>query len=107
MKLDVEKLQLQREENDQRAKQSMIARMQSGRGVAVAKPELDCRPVVTLRELAERLKMDRSACRRYVLALGYEPVRQRTADSGYQVALTFTARQADEIFQRRHAEGYC
>lgn len=63
--------------------------------------------IVTLRELAERLGMERSSCRRYVLSLGVKPIRQRTAASGYQVALTFTRAQADEVFARRRAEGYC
>lgn len=102
MKFNAAQAQRQREETDNAVRQSFL------RGPGQAKPApADGRPVVTVRELAVRLKMDRSACRRYVLALGYEPVKQRTADSGYQMALTLTAQQADEIFARRSAEGYC
>lgn len=72
-----------------------------------ASPTREIRQVVTLRELAARLQMDVSACRRYVLKQGYIPVRQRTASSSFQVALTFTAQQADDIYAMRHAEGYC
>lgn len=93
---------------DELAKRSFIAQAESRKKPTLSAPNaVTTRPAVTLKELAVRLKMDRSACRRYILALGYEPVRQRTADSGYQVALTFTAEQADEIFAKRRAEGYC
>lgn len=103
MKIDTEDLRQRREAVDAAVKQTALRLMD--KTPAASAP--DARPMVTLRELAVRLKMDRSACRRYVLSLGYEPVRQRTADSGFQVALTFTAQQADEIFARRNAEGYC
>lgn len=102
MKFDAAQAQRQREETDNAVRQSFLR----GAGQATPAPA-DGRPVVTVRELAVRLKMDRSACRRYVLALGYAPVKQRTADSGYQMALTLTAQQADEIFAKRSAEGYC
>ncbi|HCJ30627.1 MAG TPA: hypothetical protein DHV63_15380 [Pseudomonas sp.] len=63
--------------------------------------------LVTLKELAEELKMDRSAARRYVLRLGLKPGRARTADSGYQAALVFTREQADFVVSQRKADGYC
>ena len=109
MKIDTEMLQRQREKHDAIAKASFLKGMQKKARPLPAppQPEPDARPMVTLRELAVRLKMDRSACRRYVLKLGFAPVRQRTADSGYQAALTFTAQQPDAIFAKRSSEGYC
>jgi hypothetical protein len=64
-------------------------------------------PPVTMAELAERIGMDRSGCRKYVLRLGYKPVKMRTASSGYQMALTVTAAEARAIQQQRAADGYC
>lgn len=63
--------------------------------------------LTTLKELAELIKMDRSAARRYVLRLGFEPKRARTASSGYQEALTFTPDQVRQIVEARSADGYC
>lgn len=64
-------------------------------------------PAVTIKELAARVNMDSSACRRYVLRLGYKPTKQRTADSGFQLALTVTADEARAIQAKRASEGYC
>jgi len=61
---------------------------------------------VSLKELARTLGMDRSHARRYVLGLGYRPVKQRTADSGNQLALAVTRDQADEIVKRRREQGF-
>lgn len=63
--------------------------------------------MTTLRELALLLKMDRSAARRYVLKLGFNPQQARTSDSGYQLALVFTPEQVREIVEARRADGYC
>ena len=60
----------------------------------------------TIRELADRLGMDRSACRRYVLNLGHKPVLMRTAESGFQKALTLTLEEAESIVKFRASEGY-
>lgn len=62
--------------------------------------------LTTLKELAERLKMDRSAARRYVMRLGFEPKRARTASSGFQSALVFTPDQVNQIIKARTADGY-
>jgi predicted transcriptional regulator len=62
---------------------------------------------VTVKELATRLKMDRSAALKYVKRLGYVPMKRRTASSGYQTASVLTSIQAEEIYRRRKAEGYC
>jgi hypothetical protein len=63
--------------------------------------------LITLKELAERLKLDRSAARRYVMRLGFEPKRARTAASGFQSALVFTPDQVSQIVKARTADGYC
>lgn len=63
--------------------------------------------LTTLKELAELLKMDRSAARRYVMRLGYEPKRARTAFSGFQAALVFDHDQVRQIVEARQQDGYC
>ncbi len=63
--------------------------------------------MTTLKELADLIKMDRSAARRYVLRLGIEPKRGRTASSGFQAALVFTPEQVNQIVEAREADGYC
>lgn len=70
-------------------------------------PSRALEPLVTIRELAERIQMDVSACRKYVLGLGYRPMKRRTVSSSYQMALTVTEAQAREIQARRAADGYC
>lgn len=62
--------------------------------------------MTTLKELADKIKMDRSAARRYVMRLGFEPKRARTASSGFQAALVFTPDQVRQIVQARTADGY-
>lgn len=80
------------------AEQPCVSRVQPEQAV----PEL-----TTLKELADLIKMDRSAARRYVMRLGFEPRRARTASSGYQVALAFTQDQVSQIVKARTADGYC
>jgi hypothetical protein len=63
--------------------------------------------LTTLKELSDLIKMDRSAARRYVLRLGVEPKRARTASSGYQSALVFTPEQVAQVVGARTADGYC
>ncbi|WP_342649084.1 hypothetical protein [Pseudomonas sp. REB1044] len=75
---------------------------QSSPGVLGAQKKM-----TTLRELALLLKMDRSAARRYVLKLGFNPQQARTSDSGYQLALVFTPDQVREIVEARRSDGYC
>ncbi|MDH0745767.1 hypothetical protein N5D61_05360 [Pseudomonas sp. GD03842] len=69
---------------------------------STTKPKL-----TTIKELAEVIKMDRSAARRYVLRLGIEPKRARTASSGFQTALVFTPEQVRQIVEARTNDGYC
>jgi len=61
---------------------------------------------VSLKELANRLGMNRSHARRYVLRLGFKPVKQRTVGSGNQLSLSVTRGEADEIVQRREEQGF-
>lgn len=63
--------------------------------------------LTTLKELADKIKMDRSAARRYVMRLGFEPKRARTASSGFQSALVFTPDQVSQIVKARTQDGYC
>jgi DNA-binding IclR family transcriptional regulator len=61
---------------------------------------------VTVRELSERLKMDRSSTFRYIKRLGYVPEKRRTATSAFQTASVLTAAQADAICKARKTDGY-
>lgn len=56
--------------------------------------------------MAERLGMDRSHARRYVLKLGYKPQKRRTADSGSQLTLTVTSEEAEAILRNRREQGF-
>jgi hypothetical protein len=104
--LDHAAIEANRQNADAIARASFVAQaMKTSK--ETMQPSMLIGPPVTIRELAQRLKMDVSACRRYVLALGYTPIKQRTASSGYQQALTLTPAEAEAIFQKRHAEGYC
>ncbi|AXQ49248.1 MULTISPECIES: hypothetical protein [Pseudomonas] len=69
-------------------------------------PSTSAPKMTTMKELAELLKMDRSAARRYVMRLGYEPKRARTASSGFQTALVFDHDQVSQIVEARRADGY-
>jgi hypothetical protein len=77
---------------------------ESSTPVAISSPT---KGMTSLKQLAEMLKMDRSAARRYVLKLGFKPKRARTASSGYQEALVFTQDQVRQIVEARKADGYC
>lgn len=61
---------------------------------------------VSIKELAQRLGMDRSHARRYVLRLGYSFHKRRTPDSRNQLTLCVTSAEADEIVSRRAEEGF-
>ena len=61
---------------------------------------------VTLKELAERLRMDRSHARRWVESTGFTFLRVRTSESGNQANLAVTASQAEEIVAKRRAAGF-
>jgi len=61
---------------------------------------------ISIKHLAERLGMDRSHARRYVLKLGFKPEKRRTRDSGNQLSLTVTADEADAILKHRTEQGF-
>jgi hypothetical protein len=61
---------------------------------------------VSIKALAERLGMDRSHARRYVLKLGYTFHKRRTPDSGGQLTLCVTSAEADQIASQRADKGF-
>lgn len=61
---------------------------------------------ISLKQLAAEIGMDRSAARRYILRLGIAPVKRRTGDSGFQIALTVTKSQGQAIKLARASDGY-
>lgn len=61
---------------------------------------------ISIKHLAEQLGMDRSHARRYVLKLGFKPLKRRTADSGSQLALTLTTQEAEAILKHRSDQGF-
>lgn len=61
---------------------------------------------ITLKELANELNMDRSHLRRFVLALGIEPFKVRTMDSGNQLTLAVTEDEAKRIKRTREEAGF-
>lgn len=61
---------------------------------------------VSIKDLANRLGMDRSNARRYVKKLGYSFHKRRTPDSGGQLTLCVTSTEADEIALQREEKGF-
>jgi hypothetical protein len=61
---------------------------------------------ISIKHLAERLGMDRSHARRYVLKLGFKPAKRRTRDSGNQLTLTLTSDEADSVLKHREEQGF-
>jgi hypothetical protein len=61
---------------------------------------------VSIKELAQRLGMDRSHARRYVLKLGYSFHKRRTPDSGGQLTLCVTGAEAEAIASQRAERGF-
>lgn len=61
---------------------------------------------VSMKELAQRLGMDRSHARRYVLKLGYSFHKRRTPNSGNQLTLCVSGAEADEIVSQRADKGF-
>lgn len=61
---------------------------------------------ISIKHLAEKLGMDRSHARRYVLKLGFKPQKRRTVDSGNQLTLTVTEQEAESILKRRQEQGF-
>lgn len=61
---------------------------------------------VTLKELAERLRMDRSHARRWIESSGFTFIRIRTIGSGNQVNLAVLPEEAEKIVAARRAAGF-
>ena len=61
---------------------------------------------VSLKELAERLGLDRSNARKLLGKYGLTPARRRMPDTGNQVCLVITKRQALELIKLREDEGF-
>ena len=61
---------------------------------------------VSLKHLAEQMGLDRSNARKYVLKIGIKPKKRRTADSGGQLALTVTEREAERVLEHRKQMGF-
>ena len=61
---------------------------------------------ITLRELADEFGLDRSHTRKYVLKLGFSPIRIRTQDSKNQLTLAVTIEDAEAIREIRASQGY-
>ncbi len=61
---------------------------------------------VSIKSLAQRLGMDRSHARRYVLRLGYRFHRRRVLDSAGQLTLCVTSAEADQIVSQRLEQGF-
>lgn len=68
--------------------------------------EMDQVAHMSIKHLAEKLGMDRSHARRYVLKLGFKPQKRRTPDSGNQLTLTITAQEAEAILRHRTDRGF-
>jgi hypothetical protein len=63
--------------------------------------------MVTLKDLAKQLGMDRSHLRKFVkFEMGIEPERVRDPASGNQLALAITEEESARVEQERQARGY-
>jgi hypothetical protein len=67
---------------------------------------MDSDDFVSIKEISQQLGMDRSNTRKYVLKLGYEFHRRRTADSANQLTLCLTRDEASEVLSRRSEQGF-
>ena len=61
---------------------------------------------VSLKQLAEEFRLDRSNMRKYVLKTGVTPHKRRTADSASQLTLAVTVAEADLIRTKRREQGF-
>jgi len=62
--------------------------------------------IVSLKQLADALGMDRSHARRYILRQGFRPVKRRTPDSGGMLALTLTREESERLVALRKDQGF-
>jgi hypothetical protein len=61
---------------------------------------------ISIKALSEKLGMDRSHARRFVLKLGIIPQKRRTHDSANQLTLTVTSTEAEKILEARRSLGF-
>jgi len=61
---------------------------------------------VSLKQLAEELRLERSNIRKYVLKQGIHPHKRRTPDSASQLTLALTVDEAEFIRAKRREEGF-
>ena len=66
----------------------------------------DKHALVTIAELAERLGMDRSHARRFILKAGFEFLRTRTAASRRQLTLALSQTDAATVYRIRAERGF-
>lgn len=67
---------------------------------------MESQDLVSLKELAEKIGLDRSNTRKYVLKLGIRPHKRRTPDSRNQLTLAVTKDEADRIIDERETKGF-
>jgi len=61
---------------------------------------------ISLKELSNSIKLDRSNTRKIVLKYGIKPQKRRTIDSGNQLTLTITKSEANYIVEKRRENGF-
>lgn len=61
---------------------------------------------MSLADLSEKLRMDRSHARRWIAKIGYTFHKRRTANSGNQQTLCVSTAEANEIINKRKGEGF-
>lgn len=61
---------------------------------------------ILLKDFSEKLGMDKSAARKYVLKSGYVFEKVRTSESGNQLSLALTIEDAEAIIQLRTSNGF-
>lgn len=62
--------------------------------------------LVTVKELAQELKLDRSNMRKYILAQGFDFIKTRTPESRGQLTLALTLADAEAIRELRENQGF-
>jgi len=61
---------------------------------------------VSIKELAEKINLDRSNARKYVLKQGFSFVKIRTADAKGQLTLALPLEEAESIIEIRERQGF-
>ena len=74
---------------------------ESGQGMTMESEQF-----ISLKDLAERIALDRSNTRKYVLKLGIKPHKRRTPDSRNQLTLAVTKDEAERIIAERETKGF-